>query len=452
LRVLLVQSYHGKVLPPIHPLGLSYIAASLKGHVTKILNLNLYNDPFQTLEETLQEFKPDVIGLSIRNIGGQDLLATKIMTDLGMYCNDFLDRALNIIHNSCKDSKVVIGGPAFSLYPLDFMRSNPRADFGIYLEGEESFNELLENLDTPSNVKGVYYRKNGEVFFTGHRDFPDVSKLDLPQRNLAEINQYREIPFSIGVLSKRGCILKCAYCTYKFFNGQTIRLREPHAVVDEIESLVNKYGIKSFAFADSVFNVPISHAKNICHLMVERGLDVEWSAFFNEKFLDEESLSLFLDAGCKFFEFSPDGYSDKNLKALQKNITNKDIKKTYKLAKKYPEMNVSYNFFVDTPETDSWQFFKLLWFKLRAKIVLGKRLKFFSLGYIHIDPHTEIYDMAVKMGTMGQPFLPESLRDINSHEFFHNPSFSFTNKLYLVLLRVKFVMRKLVPGFSHKTP
>lgn len=80
----------------------------------------------------------------------------------------------------------------------------------------------------------------------------------------------------LGVQSKRGCVFKCTYCSYPFLNNDNIRLRPPIEVVDEIEHMITNYGLQSFAFVDSVFNIPERHAKEICNEILRRGLKVKW--------------------------------------------------------------------------------------------------------------------------------------------------------------------------------
>lgn len=55
----------------------------------------------------------------------------------------------------------IIGGgeTAFSLYAQQIMKRIGEVDFGIYLEGEETIVELHENINTPGNVKGPFWRK-----------------------------------------------------------------------------------------------------------------------------------------------------------------------------------------------------------------------------------------------------------------------------------------------------
>src|SRR5665647_2365501 len=68
MKVLLVQAYLGGNEPPVFPLGLACIAASIPHHETKIFDSNTVTNPFETLRELAIDFNPDIVGISLRNI------------------------------------------------------------------------------------------------------------------------------------------------------------------------------------------------------------------------------------------------------------------------------------------------------------------------------------------------------------------------------------------------
>ena len=56
----------------------------------------------------------------------------------------------------------------------------------------------------------------------------------------------------------------------RFLNGKEYRLRAPKRVVDDIELLLKENGIDTFTFVDSVFNIPLTHAEDICNEIIKR--------------------------------------------------------------------------------------------------------------------------------------------------------------------------------------
>ena len=69
MRVLLVQAFTALDMELVYPIGLAYLAAHLDGHEVDIFDLNVHReDPFDRLEEKLRAFKPEVVGISLRNM------------------------------------------------------------------------------------------------------------------------------------------------------------------------------------------------------------------------------------------------------------------------------------------------------------------------------------------------------------------------------------------------
>lgn len=395
MKVLLVQAYLGGSEPPVFPIGLSCIAAELEGHDVKVFDPNVAASPFPGLAEMLEGFRPEVVGISLRNIDSTN--KRKVV-----FYYKQLKKIIDVIKDgSCIDSRIIIGGSGFSMFAREIMCDEPRIDYGVYLEGERTFPELLERLEEPGAVKGVFYREKGELKFTGPNTQADLNSARPPDRTTVGIKPYMGIPEAIGIETKRGCMLGCIYCIYGFLNGRDMRLKAPVRVADEISALVMEHGVRSFTFIDSVFNVPLSHAEDICKELISRRLDVRWSAWFNEKGLTKEFIELARDAGCKNVILSPDGFSDEVLKKLGKNIKKADIFKVYAILKNIEGLEVSYNFFKNPPGQDLFTFLKLMLFYFTNKLRLGNRAHF-EFNSMRIEPHTRLYKIALGEGLINK--------------------------------------------------
>ena len=64
------------------------------------------------------------------------------------------------------------------------------ADFGVFLEGEEIFPNLLQHLNHPEKVKGLYYRRGGKVHFTGNENFLRWLYSSHPRWDVFEVEKY----------------------------------------------------------------------------------------------------------------------------------------------------------------------------------------------------------------------------------------------------------------------
>jgi len=394
-KVLLVQQDMGRrgIEYPLFPLGLAYIAAALRDHTVKIFDPNLYplDESKRRLEYELETLQLDMVGISLRNID------TTMRRDPFVHYKTIAPM-VGLIRQMNPGGKIVIGGTAFSLYAQEIMERIPGIDFGVYLEGDETVVELIDHMDRPELVKGIFFRKAGAVQFTGERPQPDFTALSRPRRDsdVIDISQYvNDRQTAIGVQSKRGCALDCSYCTYVFLNKDRMRLRTPAHVADEIEEMVGRLGVKGFIFVDNVFNIPEEHARGICEEMIRRKIPVEWAAWLTPKGLTQDFLLLMKRAGCRRVRFSPDAGTDHGLKVLSKGCTAQDIEESIRLLSKTEGMFVGYNFFCGYPGmtwSDAAQTLRLL---LKISAFLPDRYNV-SFNWIRVEPYTGICSEAIK--------------------------------------------------------
>ena len=400
MRVLLLQAYLGrKEQLVVFPLGICYIATALSnsGHDVRALDLNLCGDPFTDLEKELRAFRPEVVGISLRNID------TTQKKDIFYYFKTLRPTA-QLIKKVDPSIKTLIGGAGFSMFATEIMEKVTEIDMGVYLEGEESVVNLLGSISNPQKVKGIFCRDKGKIVFTGPEELPDVERLPIPRRDFFEVNRYIDPAYvfsSIGIQTKRGCPLRCAYCTYPFLNGKRTRLRTPQSVVDEIEYLADRFGVKNFTFADSVFNIPSGHAEGICREIIRRKVNqkVRWTAWFEIKGFTEGILYLAKEAGCYGISFSPDAASDESLKALGKGIKEEDIYRSLEIAKSAKGVWFGYSFFCTPPGQDLRGFLKTvkLFFAVNL-MLLGKGNA--NISWIRVEPQTRMHTIAINEGVL----------------------------------------------------
>jgi len=409
-----------EVMFPMFPIGLSYIAGALRGrHEVRIFDPNAY-ELARAPEELRQEvlgFRPDIVGLSIRNID------TTNLRQLHVHFNT-VRPTLQAIKGVDPKIRTIAGGAGFSIFAQQIMERVPELDYGIYLEGEESIVELLANLDTPENVKGVYFRKDERVQFSGPRPFVDFAALSMPcmDADVIDMKKYLGPSYNIiGIQTKRGCVLECTYCSYLFLNGKRVRLREPRHVVDQIEYMVKNFGMEHFNFVDSIFNIPESHAIEICRELIKRKLNVRWGAWCHVKNISREFLELAKEAGAIQIDFSPDAITERGLKALRKNITVEDVRKSLEVSRQVKGMGIGYNFFCSFPGMKAVDFAKTASMLFRIPLLLPGRGGV-GMSWMRIEPHTELYETALREGTVSKDLdlIPEDGRALK--KLFYTPA------------------------------
>lgn len=343
------------------------------------------------LSSILDKFNPDVVGVSFRNL--DSIFSSRKRS----YYPPFVS-LIRSIKEKAPSSKIVVGGAGFSAFSKIIMEKNSEIDFGIVSEGEYVFSELLENLDHPERVKNLVFRKNGKVVFTERAELIDFNCQPQPSREIFELWRYKNEPVAMGIQSKRGCGFECIYCLHRFIMGRNYRLRSPKKVVDEIEELVTEHGIQNFYFADPVFNFPFNHGQKICSEIIKRKLDISWEAAFRPDFINARYMETAIKAGCRLFDFSPDGASNGALRALGKNLTVNHIEKTIDLTQRIENACVAYEFVYDLPSNNAEHIVGLMRLFPKIMLIANTKLRYLTLTKMRIFPGTPLYEIALKEG------------------------------------------------------
>lgn len=435
MRVLLVQSLSTPTgQSPVFPLGLCYLATSLAdhNHQPSVFDTNISTSPLDDLKSKLHGNEPHVIGISLRNMDSSYYAVSQ------HFLEPFIT-VLDTVKKISPASKIIVGGPAFSIFGHTLMERLPKIDFGIPGEGEETLPDLLENLEDPRSVKGVYYRHNSSVEFTGTSELYNFASSLAPDHDFLDMEPYMKKPFSIGIQTKRGCLFNCSYCTYPYLQGRCLRLRSPGNVLDEIETLVRNYSCKSITFVDSIFNVPPEHTRELLEGMLERGINIRWRGYDELRYFNQEYFELARDSGCHDFDFSPDGISASTLRQLNKVTREVDIKRAFDIIKgsgNRDQIHASFSFFMNSPGDYLLNIFRLLIFKLRCTFILREKSSALHLLFIRVYPNTPIFDTAVKRGIF------QATDDLIESRFFNPPPLKYLyNSIIITYKAIRSVYR-----------
>ncbi|MBD3263962.1 MAG: radical SAM protein, partial [Candidatus Omnitrophica bacterium] len=99
------------------------------------------------------------------------------------------------------------------------------------------------------------------------------------------------------------------------------RYRSPEKVIEEIEFLLNKYKVNQFEITDSIFNGSVSRVEKICDLIIEKRLDIVWSAKATlRKEMTYELLCKMKKSGCCALAYGVESGSPRVLRDMRKNL------------------------------------------------------------------------------------------------------------------------------------
>lgn len=332
MKILLISENRTKDLTAPFPLGLAFVTGALRraGHEVMVLDFMFLEDWKNKLRSALNDFRPGVVCLSIRNIDNQD------MGNPVFYLSDNVALISEIRRQS--SAPLILGGTGFNIHPSGCLRFLG-ADIGIFGEGEEALPMLLNALRHGSfdKIPGVVWRKDGQIIVNSPSYLARPEQWASPAYADFDVAAYHEakteLPGGVTVQTKRGCHMKCIYCSTPLLEGKKCRSRDPHGSVGEMASLNKEKNIRRFYIVDNVFNFPLSQAKDFCREIIAKNLDVSWQAILNPAFGDEELFELMGKSGCSFISLGNESGHELMLKNLRKGFTLDNVRKAARLAR-----------------------------------------------------------------------------------------------------------------------
>jgi radical SAM superfamily enzyme YgiQ (UPF0313 family) len=261
-----------------------------------------------------------VIGISVRNIDDQNMDEPR-----------FLLAPVKEMVTSCRvcsDAVLVLGGAGYSIFPEKTL-AYLGADMGIQGEGEVVFPELIARIAQGMDLSGLPGLCLPGQGLRCERVFAeDLDSLPLPDPRFWSLPSQKG-KLWIPVQTKRGCPLDCSFCSTASIEGRNLRRRSPRAVVEWIARW-RKHGFRQFYFVDNTFNLPPSHAKEICRRLIDEALDIKWWSILYPKDVDEELAELMARAGCEQAAVGFESGSHRMLKSMNKKFTVQEVRQVSK--------------------------------------------------------------------------------------------------------------------------
>jgi len=326
MKVLLVASNQARFPYAVAPLGAACISGMLQqsGHESRLLDLCFERNVRGAIGMAVRAFKPDVVGISIRNLDNCSFHHPHAYYDA--------DRQVVAAIRHWTDVEIVAGGSAVAVGGTGLLH-HLGIRYGIAGEGERSFLSLLKAMEAGAGFEGIPGLLSVDPFGCCTSAPPvfdcDLSRLPMNGCEGIDYRKYYRTGGFVSIQTKRGCSFKCIYCNYPALEGSCYRLRPPEQCVDDLERIVKDHGLRDFFFVDSVFNLPAEHALAICNEIIRRGLRIRWMAYCNPIGLDREMARVFRRSGCAGVELGLDAATEKMLRNMGKGFSQRDIAATF---------------------------------------------------------------------------------------------------------------------------
>lgn len=352
------------------PAGIGYIAQVLADNNIEYRYLDMRLEPsFKNLKKQALLFRPDLIGFSMSSLGYKKTYWT--MSEIKKvlpYC------------------QVVVGGHHATILKEKLLEECRAVDFAVVSDGEKTIFDLVEDTLPFEQIRGLVYRQNGDITFTGERVPADLDDINFPRYEGFDLQRYsRQMP----IHSSRGCPNQCIFCPNKLL-ARKFKTRSVTKFVDEIEYWYGR-GILQFAVDDDNFTLDKKRALAICDEIERRnlkGLFIRCSNGLRCDRVDRELLSRMKEIGVREVGFGVDGGNNRVLKQLKKGETietidnavktacelgldvklffitgspherEEDIEDSIRFARKYPIAKVNFNNPIPYPGTEMFDYVK----------------------------------------------------------------------------------------------
>jgi radical SAM superfamily enzyme YgiQ (UPF0313 family) len=328
MRLLFLSPNRLKLIMAPLPVGLASVVAALgPEHSFRVLDFMFLEDPLDEVQRAVADFRPEVIGISVRNIDNQTSRGTE------SYFPEVKDLVAYL--RGLTPAPIILGGAGFSVMPREFM-DYAAPDFGLAGEGEEALPAFLAAYPAGNwkQAPGLLWWEGGSLRANPPHRVPELHRLPAPALEYFTPKLYEEaqgtapLPGMLPVQSRRGCPMNCIYCSTPLLEGRRVRAWAPEQVAGWLAAWYEKWGLTRFYFVDNMFNCPAEYARRLCQAITDLHLPLEWACLINPAFPDRELFRLIRAAGGTLVQVGNESGSELVLSRLSKGFSRQKVEAT----------------------------------------------------------------------------------------------------------------------------
>ncbi|MCE5204142.1 MAG: radical SAM protein [Coriobacteriales bacterium] len=341
------------------PLQLAYLAGAARaaGHEARIYDAMYKDTSYEEIRHEVEGYRPDVV------------MSLDYLPVTGAISTCTVPAAVEALRTAKQvDPAIVtlIGGP-HPTFMYEEMLSEEDTPVDVILRGEmeETLTELLGTLADGrpwDGVRGVAFARDGRVVATPQR--PHIADLDTltPAWDLLDwdIYHYNIDPWGrmASILTSRGCMMGCSFCSQRVFWRGEWRARDPRKVLNEITHLVKDYGVEFITMIDAYPTRDRQRWETLLDLLIEADLGVKllMETRVEDIIRDADILDKYHDAGIMHIYLGLETSTDEMLNSLNKGTTVDQNKQAVDLLKAHDIM-IEASFMIGFPE-ETWDTIK----------------------------------------------------------------------------------------------
>ena len=333
MKVLLINSpIRLDAKPSCIPYGLATCAATLMeaGLDVEIYDINALRPQEDVMRRELETKTWDVVGVS------------------GLITTYRFQKYLIPLLKDINPIAPVVTGGGLATTSSQLLFDRTLVDIAVIGEGEQTILDVCNALRSGTDLKkvdGIRFRRNGDVIATlPRKNIEDLNTIPFPAWDLLPMDIYLKNPIwgdpannssgfrkdvkisrSMNIISSRGCPMSCNYC-YHLFGRSSYRFRSVENVMQEIDILVDRYGIDFVGFVDDNMMASEKRILEFCDAMEKKRFPVTWGCHGRVTSTTPEILDRMADVGCVWIGYGIESGSQKMLDAMNKKATVKQAK------------------------------------------------------------------------------------------------------------------------------
>ncbi|MDF1629940.1 MAG: radical SAM protein [Alcanivoracaceae bacterium] len=307
------------------PLGILTLISGLRSFFREKIQIDfwdmkLYNDSPSKLASRLDDYNPDVIGVSALNC------EAAASYEIARIAKEWRSNVITMIGGpfTLRQSRLI-----FEESQFDWVFEGA-ADRTLLMALGRNFSQKPLGNDIP----GFSYRQfSGDIISNSNQDLiTDLDKIPIPAWDMVDLERYSKydrprIITNIGerkyafLFTSRGCPYLCNYC-HDVFTKRFV-YRNTKNVIEEIRILYEEYGVTEFHFVDDIFNLHKPRVKEIMGEISQRWPGQLKLAFPNGlrgDILDSETILSMVNAGTYHATISIETVTERLQLLVEKNL------------------------------------------------------------------------------------------------------------------------------------
>ncbi|MBU4455778.1 B12-binding domain-containing radical SAM protein, partial [Patescibacteria group bacterium] len=381
------------------------------GYSVVLYDAEVENWSFEETAEKIKEADP-VLALIVVS-GTNPSASTMNMTGTG--------KIVSLLRKLDPKIKTILAGLHPSALP-ERTTTEESVDFVCQGEGFYTLPKLLDALKSGADaypIEGLWHRKDGKIISNPRP--PLMKKLDelpAPAWDLLPMDKYRahnwhcfhdienRQPYAI-LYTSLGCPFRCSFCCINaLFGKNTIRYRGLEQVTEEIDFLVNTYGVKNIKIIDEMFALGEKRVIALCDMIIERDYDLNMWAYARVDTVTERMLAKMKQAGINWVAYGFESGNKRVIEDVSKGYKMEQVEKVVQITQDLG-MHICANYIFGLPEDDYDSMNETM------KLMLDINAEWANIYCAMAYPGSKLYDLVVEKDWP----LPESWEGYSQYAY-----------------------------------